>query len=98
MIITPQISWYFQHFSTFPNPFFFMLGTHSKKQKISDMSSDDIDSDMSCQIYALGKETQLRIMSSSVLVLGVDALGVEVAKNLLLMDVRTLGICDKTSM
>ena len=62
------------------------------------MSSDNIGSDMSHQIYSLGKETQLRIMSSSVLVLGVYGLGVGVAKNLLLRGVRTLEIYDKTSM
>eukprot|EP01105_Mastigella_eilhardi_P019151 TRINITY_DN4492_c0_g1_i1.p1 TRINITY_DN4492_c0_g1~~TRINITY_DN4492_c0_g1_i1.p1 ORF type:complete len:1005 (-),score=301.24 TRINITY_DN4492_c0_g1_i1:1386-4364(-) len=46
------------------------------------------------QLAALDFETQRRIMSTSVLLLGVQGLGAEIAKNLVLMGVKALTMCD----
>jgi len=50
---------------------------------------------MSRQLYALGKETQQRISKARVLIVGLGGLGIETAKNLVLMGVQVLGISDK---
>ena len=49
---------------------------------------------MSRQLYALGKETQQRISKAHVLIVGLGGLGIETAKNLVLMGVQVLGISD----
>lgn len=53
---------------------------------------------MSRQMYALGKETQQRISRARVLLVGLGGLGVETAKNLVLMGVHELGISDRTPL
>ena len=42
---------------------------------------------MSRQLYAMGKETQQRISKAHVLIVGLGGLGIETAKNLVLMGV-----------
>lgn len=48
------------------------------------------------QLYVLGHDAMKRMLSSSVLLLGMGGLGVEIAKNLVLAGVHSLVIYDET--
>ena len=58
------------------------------------MSAEEREETMSRQLYALGKETQQKISKARVLIVGLGGLGIETAKNLVLMGVQVLGISD----
>lgn len=54
-----------------------------------------IDEDLySRQLYVLGHEAQRRMASSSVLLVGVDGVGVEIAKNLILAGLKSVTLYD----
>jgi len=54
-----------------------------------------IDEDLySRQLYVLGHEAQRRMASSSVLLVGVDGVGVEIAKNLILAGLKSVTLFD----
>eukprot|EP00168_Porphyra_purpurea_P020171 TRINITY_DN838_c0_g1_i1.p1 TRINITY_DN838_c0_g1~~TRINITY_DN838_c0_g1_i1.p1 ORF type:complete len:660 (-),score=300.28 TRINITY_DN838_c0_g1_i1:553-2532(-) len=56
-----------------------------------------IDEDLySRQLYVLGHEAQRRMASSSVLLVGVDGVGVEIAKNLILAGLKSVTLFDPT--
>jgi len=61
---------------------------------VKELSNEEKEQTMSRQIYALGKETQQKISRASVLIVGLGGLGIETAKNLVLMGVKVLGISD----
>jgi len=48
------------------------------------------------QLYVLGHEAQRRLMGSDVLIVGLDGLGVEVAKNVILSGVKSVTLLDNT--
>lgn len=59
------------------------------------MSTTEIDESLySRQLYVMGHEAQKRLASSSVLIAGLNGLGVETAKNVALMGVKSLTLYD----
>ncbi|CAH2352326.1 ubiquitin-activating enzyme E1 1 [[Candida] railenensis] len=46
------------------------------------------------QLYVLGKEAMLKMQNSSVLIIGLRGLGIEIAKNLALAGVKSIGLYD----
>ncbi|KAL7995721.1 putative ubiquitin/SUMO-activating enzyme E1, ubiquitin-activating enzyme E1 [Plasmopara halstedii] len=48
------------------------------------------------QLYVMGREAQLRMGSSDVLIVGLDGLGVEIAKNVILAGVKSVTVHDDT--
>lgn len=48
------------------------------------------------QLYVMGREAQLRMGSSNVLIVGLNGLGVEVAKNVILAGVKSVTLHDNT--
>lgn len=62
---------------------------------VGSKSSDVIDESLySRQLYVMGHEAQRRMASSSVLITGLNGLGVETAKNIILMGVRSVTLYD----
>jgi ubiquitin-activating enzyme E1 len=58
--------------------------------------SMEIDESLySRQLYVMGKEAQLKMASSSVLIAGLNGLGVEVAKNVILAGVKSVALFDE---
>jgi ubiquitin-activating enzyme E1 len=58
--------------------------------------SMEIDESLySRQLYVMGKEAQLKMASSSVLIAGLNGLGVEVAKNVILAGVKSVALFDQ---
>lgn len=55
----------------------------------------DIDESLySRQLYVLGHEGQRRMAGSSILIVGCDGLGVEIAKNVILAGVKSVTVFD----
>lgn len=48
------------------------------------------------QLYVMGHEAQKRLAASDVLIIGLDGLGVEVAKNIILAGVKSVTLHDPT--
>lgn len=48
------------------------------------------------QLYVMGHDAQKRMASSSVLIVGLDGLGVETAKNIILAGVKSVSLLDDT--
>lgn len=62
-----------------------------------DASGTAIDEGLySRQLYVMGHEAQLRMGAANVLVLGLDGLGVEIAKNIVLAGVKSVTLHDDT--
>ncbi len=60
-------------------------------------SSEKIDESLySRQLYVMGHEAQRRMQGSSVLIVGLDGLGVETAKNVILAGVKSVDLLDNT--
>jgi len=58
-------------------------------------NDDDIDESLySRQLYVMGHEAQRKMAASSVLIMGLDGLGVEVAKNVILAGVKSVALYD----
>ena len=49
---------------------------------------------LSRQLYTIGKDAQMKIMRTRVLVNGLNGLGAEIAKNIILMSVKSVGLLD----
>lgn len=63
------------------------------------MESKEIDESLySRQLYVIGKDAMQKMMSSRILVIGLDGLGQEVVKNLCLMGVSHISIYDKETI
>ncbi|CDO95999.1 unnamed protein product [Kluyveromyces dobzhanskii CBS 2104] len=61
----------------------------------SKSNSEEIDESLySRQLYVLGKEAMLKMQHSSVLIIGMKGLGVEIAKNVVLAGVKSLTLYD----
>ena len=61
------------------------------------MADTEIDESLySRQLYVMGHEAQRRMQKSHVLIIGVNGLGVEIAKNVILAGVKSVTICDDT--
>lgn len=61
------------------------------------MTDEDIDEGLySRQLYVLGHEAMRAMARSSVLIVGQDGLGTEIAKNVILAGVKSVTICDPT--
>jgi ubiquitin-activating enzyme E1 len=58
------------------------------------MSVDIDESLYSRQLYVIGKEAMTKLSQSSVLILGLSGMGVEVAKNVILSGVKNIMLCD----
>lgn len=59
--------------------------------------SNNVDEALySRQLYVLGHEGQRRLANASVLMIGMNGLGVEIAKNVILIGVKALTIFDPT--
>jgi len=60
-----------------------------------DTSENEIDENLySRQLYVMGHEAQKRMACSNVLIVGLDGLGVEIAKNIILAGVKTVALLD----
>lgn len=60
-------------------------------------NADGIDESLySRQLYVMGRDAQKRMSASNVLLLGLNGLGVEIAKNIILAGVKSLTIVDPT--
>ncbi len=58
-------------------------------------NSKKIDENLySRQLYVFGHEAQKRLGESNVLLLGLTGLGIEIAKNVILAGVKSVGLCD----
>lgn len=58
-------------------------------------SSDEIDESLySRQLYVMGHEAQRKMAASSVLIIGLNGLGVEAAKNIILAGVKSVALFD----
>ncbi|ELP85204.1 ubiquitin-activating enzyme E1, putative [Entamoeba invadens IP1] len=51
---------------------------------------------LSRQLYTIGKETQMKMMNTRVLIVGLRGIGSEIAKNVILMSVKAVGLLDNT--
>ncbi|ELP93152.1 ubiquitin-activating enzyme E1 1, putative, partial [Entamoeba invadens IP1] len=51
---------------------------------------------LSRQLYTIGKEAQMRMLSTRVLIVGLSGIGCEIAKNVILMSVKSVGLLDNT--
>ena len=69
----------------------------SSKDSPMDVAEVDIDESLySRQLYVMGREAQRRMAVSNVLIVGLNGLGVEVAKNIILAGVKSVALCDAT--
>jgi len=66
--------------------------------EVKTLTKEVDDETMSRQLFALGKETQQKISRASVLIVGLGGLGIETAKNLVLMGIHVLGISDPRAL
>ena len=49
---------------------------------------------LSRQLFTIGKDAQMKIMNTKVLINGLNGLGSEIAKNIILMSVKSVGLLD----
>lgn len=62
------------------------------------MAAEIDESLYSRQLYVMGREAQLRMALSNVFILGLDGLGVEIAKNVVLAGVKSVTLFDPTNV
>ncbi|KAI3963531.1 hypothetical protein MKW92_025731 [Papaver armeniacum] len=63
---------------------------------MGDGSSNDIDEDLHCwQLAVYGRETMRRLFGANVLISGMNGLGAEIAKNLILAGVKSVTLHDE---
>ena len=61
------------------------------------MDTDDVDESLySRQLYVMGHEAQKKMAKASILIMGLDGLGVETAKNVILAGVKSVSLFDNT--
>jgi len=61
------------------------------------METDDVDESLySRQLYVMGHEAQKKMAKASILIIGLDGLGVETAKNVILAGVKSVSLFDNT--
>ncbi|KAK7301694.1 hypothetical protein RJT34_12566 [Clitoria ternatea] len=69
---------------------------NSLRMDLGDLNHPDIDEDLhSRQLAVYGRETMRRLFASNVLVSGMQGLGVEIAKNLILAGVKSVTLHDE---
>lgn len=63
--------------------------------QIDSPSPQEIDEGLySRQLYVLGKEAMLKMQNANVLIIGLNGLGIEIAKNIALAGVKSLSLYD----
>jgi ubiquitin-activating enzyme E1 len=72
------------------------MSASQQSSMVVDLGGSEIDESLySRQLYVLGKEAMKRMANSTVLIIGLSGLGIEIAKNLALGGVRSLTISDR---
>ena len=49
---------------------------------------------LSRQLFTIGKDAQIKMMNTKVLIAGLNGMGAEITKNVLLMSVKSVGLLD----
>ena len=70
---------------------------HASSYESAIMATEQIDEDLqSRQLAVYGRESMRKLRDAHILIVGLDGLGAEIAKNVILANVKAVTLCDAT--